>query len=105
MACDFGPEVGIFHGKVAWVDMEGRRHHYHVVYEDEDEEDYDFAELNFAVELQKAIANGTYVAQPYAEELTDGEGSVHVPSENDTDESSDEMGGKVVTRQRKTKGS
>jgi hypothetical protein len=102
VARDFGPELGIFHGKVVSVDMEGRRHHYHIVYEDEDEEDYDFAELNYAVELQKAIANGTYAAQTYAEELTDGKGSVHVPSEDDSTQSSDEMGRKIVSRKRKS---
>ncbi len=85
--------------------MEGRRHHYHVVYEDGDEEDYDFAELNFAVELQKAFTNGTYIATSFVDKLSDGEGSVHVPSEKDSEDSSEEMVENKVTRKRISKGS
>jgi hypothetical protein len=51
VACDFDPKIGIFHGNIVSVDMKKRRHRFHVVYDDGDEEDYDFAELEYAVQL------------------------------------------------------
>ena len=51
VARDFGPQIGIFKGKITSVNTEGRRHYYHVLYEDGDEEDYDFEEMEFAAEL------------------------------------------------------
>jgi hypothetical protein len=60
VARDFGPDGGIFHGRISAVDMEGRRVHYHVTYDDGDEEDFDFEELKYAVELQQSVALGTY---------------------------------------------
>jgi hypothetical protein len=60
VARDFGPDGGIFHGRISAVDMEGRRVHYHVTYDDGDEEDFDFEELKYAFELQQSVALGTY---------------------------------------------
>ncbi len=42
------------------MDCEGRRIHYHVTYDDGDEEDFDYEEMKCAVELQQAVALGTY---------------------------------------------
>ncbi len=42
------------------MDLSGRRVHYHVTYDDGDEEDLDYEEVKFAVELQQAVALGTY---------------------------------------------
>ncbi len=66
--------------------MAGRRYHYHVKYDDGDDEDYDYAELEFAVELLQSLVNGTYVAEENGEEMSDGEGSIHIPSDNDENE-------------------
>ncbi len=60
VARDFGPDVGIFHGRISAVDMDGRRVHYHVTYDDGDEEDFDFEEMKYAFELQQSVALGTY---------------------------------------------
>jgi hypothetical protein len=62
VARDFGPDGGIFHGRISAVNMEGRRVHYYVTYDDGDEEDFDFEELKYAVELQQSVALGTYEA-------------------------------------------
>jgi hypothetical protein len=62
VARDFGANGGIFHGRISAVDMEGRRVHYHVTYDDGDEEDFDYEEMKYAIELQEAIALGTYQA-------------------------------------------
>ncbi len=35
------------------------------------EEDYDFAQLNYAVELQIAIVKGTYVAKEHGDDMTE----------------------------------
>jgi hypothetical protein len=81
---DFGPKIGIYKGKITSVDTEGRRHHYHVVYDDGDEEDYDYEELEFAAEMHYKIERGTYVAPiKDLEAMSDGEGSLHVPSDAD----------------------
>ncbi len=62
----------------------GRRHHYHVVYDDGDEEDYDFEEMEFAAELQYKLMTGTYIAPVIDDEpMSDGEGSLHVPSDDE----------------------
>ncbi len=45
VARDFGVDGGIYHGKIAAVDCEGRRVHYHVRYDDGDEEDFDYDEM------------------------------------------------------------
>ncbi len=101
IARDFGAEGGIFHGRITAVDMDGRRTHYHVTYDDGNEEDFDYDELKYAVELQQAIALGTYVAPMEDEEpMSDGEGSLHVPSD---DEDETEIGTKKVKRKRKQK--
>jgi hypothetical protein len=111
VARDFGDEGGIFHGRITEVDMEGRRPYYRVTYDDGDEEDFDYEELKFAVEFQQAIALGTYKAGKHQEsEGSDGEGSVHIPSEDFDSNESDAIGirrkKKVPTsiqRQRKRK--
>jgi hypothetical protein len=73
--------------------MEGRRIYYHVTYDDGDEEDFDYEELKFAVDLQQAIALGTYKAGEQREsEASDGEGSVHIPSEESDSDDSDALG-------------
>ncbi len=59
VARDFGADGGIFHGRITAVNCEGRRVHYHVTYNDGDEEDFDYEEMKFAVELQQAGALGT----------------------------------------------
>ncbi len=61
VARDFEVDGGIYHGTITSVDCEGRRVHYHVRYDDGDEEDFDYDELRFAVELQQAVALGTYL--------------------------------------------
>jgi hypothetical protein len=99
VARDFGADGGIYHGRITSVDMEGRRIHYHVTYDDGDEEDFDFEELKYAVELQQSVALGTY--KPFEEtqdEASDGEGSLHVPSNNSDAESSDDMTPSVKKR-------
>ncbi len=103
VARDFGPKVGIFKGKITSVDTGGRRHHYHVLYDDGDEEDYDFEEMEFAAELHYKIQRGTYVAPTEdVEPMSDGEeGSLHVPSdsEHETEKSTQKQ-----KRKRQTKG-
>jgi len=106
IARDFGVDGGIYHGKITAVDMNGRRTYYHVTYDDGDEEDFDYDELKYAVGLQEAVALGRYVAPMEDEDqMSDGEGSVHVPSEKDSDDSSEEIVKKKVTRKRISKGS
>jgi hypothetical protein len=61
VARDFGVDGGIYHGKITSVDFEGRRVHYHVRYDDGDEEDFDYDEMLFAVELAQAVALGKYL--------------------------------------------
>ncbi len=61
VARDFGVDGGIYHGTITAVDCEGRRVHYRVRYDDGDEEDFDYEEMRFAVELQQAVALGTYL--------------------------------------------
>ncbi len=97
VARDFGADGGIFHGKISAVDLEGRRVHYHVTYDDGDEEDFDYEELKYAVQLQQSIALGTYQSvEVQEEEASDGEGSLHVQSDNDDGDSSDDMTPKVL---------
>jgi hypothetical protein len=96
VARDFGADGGIYHGKISAVDLQGRRAYYHVTYDDGDEEDFDYEELKYAVQLQQLIALGTYQSVEYQQEVaSDGEGSLHVPSDNDDGDSSDEMTPKV----------
>ena len=72
--------------------MEGRRTYYHCTYDDGDEEDFDYDELKYAVELQQMIALGNYTAvQVYESEPSDGEGSVHIPSEESEGNESDSL--------------
>jgi hypothetical protein len=93
VARDFGTDGGIYHGIISAVDMEGRRIHYHVTYDDGDEEDFDYDELKFAVELQQSIALGTYKAvQQNESEADDDEGNVHIPSEESDSDESDAIG-------------
>jgi hypothetical protein len=99
VARDFGADGGIYHGKITAVDIDGRRTYYHVTYDDGDEEDFDYDELKYAVDLQEALALGTYVAPMEDEEpMSDGEGSLHVPSD---DEDETELGTKKIKRKRK----
>jgi hypothetical protein len=101
VARDFGSQIGIFKGKITSVNTEGRRHYYHVLYEDGDEEDYDFEEMEFAAELHYKLQRGTYSAPTEdVEHMSDGEGSLHVPS--DTEDES-EMRSKKAQRKRKKK--
>ncbi len=102
VARDFGPKIGIFKGKITSVDTGGRRHHFHVLYADGDEEDYDYEEMEFAAELHYKIQTGTYVAPSEdVEPMSDGEGSIHIPSEL---EHETEFSSKKRKRQRKRKG-
>ncbi len=88
VARDFGTQGGIFHGTITSVGMEERRTHYHVRYDDGDEEDYDYAELEYAVELQQLVALGTYKGlQQNIEDTDDDEGSVYIPSDDSDAES------------------
>jgi hypothetical protein len=90
VARDFGANIGIFKGRITKVDMGSRSHHYHVVYDDGDEEDYDFEEMEFAAELHYKIMRGTNVAPVLDEEpMSDGEGSLHVPSDDEEDSCTD----------------
>ncbi len=93
VARDFGVDGGIYHGRITAVDMSGRRTYYHVTYDDGDEEDFDFEELKYAVELQQAVALGTYksLEEETQDEASDGERSLHVPSDESASESSDDM--------------
>ena len=92
VARDFGADGGIYHGRITAVDMEGRRIHYHVTYDDGDEEDFDYEELKYAVELQQSVALGTYKpVEESQDEASDGEGSLHDPSNNSDGESSDDI--------------
>ena len=58
IARDFGGAVGICCGKIVRVDVVTRRPLYHVVYSDGDEEDYDDAELQYAIDLFVAFKSG-----------------------------------------------
>ncbi len=58
VAGDFGGEHGVCHGSIVSVDLNRRRHLYHVLYDDGDEEDYDDEELRSAMKLQEAHKNG-----------------------------------------------
>ncbi len=101
VARDFGSKIGIFKGKITSVDTGGRRHHYHVLYDAGDEEDYDFEEREFAAELHYKIKRGTYVApMEDLEPMSDGEGSLHVPS--DTEHESDMRTKKGQRKRKKT---
>jgi hypothetical protein len=92
VARDFGADGGIHHGNISAVDAQGRRVHYHVTYDDGDEEDFDYEEMKYAVELQQSLALGTYKSVEELKDVaSDGEGSLHVPSENDDSDSSDAM--------------
>jgi hypothetical protein len=62
VARDFGGAVGICCGKIVTVDVVTRRPLYHVVYSDGDEEDYDDAELQFAIDLLFAFKAGVALA-------------------------------------------
>jgi hypothetical protein len=82
IARDFGAPEGIFHGRITAVDTEGRRAYYHATYDDGDEEDFDYDELKYAVELQQTIALGNYTpVQVNESKPSDGEGIVHNPFE------------------------
>ncbi len=103
VARDFGPQIGIFKGKISSVNTEGRRHYYHVLYEDGDEEDYDLEEMEFAAELHYKLQRGTYIAPSEdVEHMSDDEGSLHVQS--DTEDES-EIRFKKGQRKRKKKAS
>jgi hypothetical protein len=73
--------------------MEGRRTYYHATYDDGDEEDFDYEELRYAVELQQSIALRNYKAVQvrYGSEPSDGEGSVHIPSDESDANDSDSL--------------
>ncbi len=58
IARDFGGAAGICCGKIVSVDVVTRRPFYHVVYSDGDEEDYDDAELQYAIDLFVAFKSG-----------------------------------------------
>ena len=58
VARDFGGDHGICCGKIVRVDMTTRRPLYHCVYDDADEEDYDNAELQYAIDLFVAFKAG-----------------------------------------------
>jgi hypothetical protein len=101
VARDFGPQIGIFKGKITYVNEEGRRHYYHVLYEDGDEEDYDFEEMEFAAELHYKIQRSTYSGPTEdVQHMSDDEGSLHDPSETEDDS---EKRSKKAPRKRKKK--
>ncbi len=61
VSCDFGGDHGICSGKITRVNTTSRRPLYHVVYTDGDEEDYDDAELQTAINLYVAVKTGVYL--------------------------------------------
>jgi hypothetical protein len=63
VARDFGGKHGICCGKITKVDLTTRRPLYHCVYTDGDEEDYDDAELQYAIDLHCAVTSGRTIEQ------------------------------------------
>ena len=63
VARDFGGSHGVCKGNIVRsVDSNRRRPLYHVLYADGDEEDYDYEELYYALQLISALKNGTHDA-------------------------------------------
>jgi hypothetical protein len=68
VARDFGGKHGICCGKIVRVDMTTRRPLYHCVYTDGDAEDYDNAELQYAIDLHGALKAGVSIQREVIED-------------------------------------